>query len=124
MASPDDGDAELRIDNWLWFARFYKSRGLATQAVKGGAVHVNGARVRSSRRLRVNDTLQMTHPGGRFVITVLDIPSRRGPATEASACYRIEEHVRPEVRRKKASAGISTRPDKKGRRQLRKLKGR
>ena len=122
--------AGLRLDSWLWRARFYKTRGKAAAAIKGGAVHVNGARARTSRRVRLADQLQMTHPGGRYAITILGIPSRRGSAPEASACYRIDEHVEPEARRASISdptashAAPTRRPDKQARRQLRQLKGR
>jgi ribosome-associated heat shock protein Hsp15 len=120
----------LRVDSWLWRTRFYKTRGNAAEAVKGGAVHVNGARVKSSRLIKPPDTLQLTHPGGRYVLTVIGIPRRRGPAPEAQACYRVDEHVEPERRRPSLdhpgleSVGPDKRPDKKSRRRLRQLKGR
>lgn len=120
----------LRLDSWLWRTRFYKTRGKAAEAIKGGAVHVNGSRVKSARLIRPPDTLQLTHPAGRYVLTVVDIPGRRGPAAEARACYRVEEHVAPLRRRPSMSQpGLDSvapdrRPDKKSRRRLRQLKGR
>ncbi|MFW2404480.1 MAG: RNA-binding S4 domain-containing protein [Gammaproteobacteria bacterium] len=120
----------LRVDSWLWRTRFYRSRGKAAEAVKGGAVHVNGARVKSSRLVKPPDTLELTHAGGRYVLTVTDIPRRRGPAAEVSACYRVESHIEPQRRRPSPghpgleSIGPDKRPDKKSRRRLRQLKGR
>ncbi|MBT8441384.1 MAG: RNA-binding S4 domain-containing protein [Gammaproteobacteria bacterium] len=120
----------LRIDSWLWRTRFYKTRGRAAEAVKGGAVHVNGVRVKSSRLIKPTDTLQLTHPGGRFVLTVIELPRRRGPASEAQACYRVDEHEEATRRRSSRdrtgleSVGPDKRPDKKSRRQLLRLKRR
>jgi ribosome-associated heat shock protein Hsp15 len=122
------GDA-LRIDSWLWRTRFYKTRGLAATAVKGGRVHVNGKRVKNSQLLRAADVLQITHPQGDYRLTVLSIPQRRGPAAEVEGCYRIDQLLVNEARRRtsrriaQASGAPAKRPDKQARRQLRQLKG-
>jgi ribosome-associated heat shock protein Hsp15 len=115
--------ASLRIDRWLWHARFYRSRGLAQQAVDGGHVQVNGERVRPSRLVRVGDRLRIKRDREQHEIDVLAIPARRGPATEAQSCYAetaesaaARAHVR-ELNRLAAHAP-SVRPDKRERREL------
>jgi ribosome-associated heat shock protein Hsp15 len=121
-------DAEsIRVDRWLWRARFYKARNQASDAVSGGLVCINGRRVKSAHLLKPGDRLEITHPQGKYQITVLDIPSRRGPATEAASCYRVDE-LTPRISRRqrddRSEVSPGRRPDKKGRRQLRSLKGR
>ena len=78
-------DETLRIDRWLWCARFYKSRAQAAEAVSGGRVHVNGARVKSSRPLRIGDRVVLSRDGRDLEFDVRAIPARRGPAPEARA---------------------------------------
>jgi ribosome-associated heat shock protein Hsp15 len=127
--SPDDDDfptrgaATLRIDKWLWCARFFKSRGLAQEAVEGGHVQVNGERVKASRQVRVGDRLRITRERERYEVEVTGIPLRRGPAPEARQHY----HETPESEAARAharefdrlSAPVSSgRPDKRGRRSL------
>jgi ribosome-associated heat shock protein Hsp15 len=125
--SSADSSQELRLDKWLWFARFFKSRSLATTAVAGGLVHVNGERAKPSRIVQVNDLLQITRDEARFEVTVLGMPVRRGPASEARTYYQetpqsvAAREVRREYARLAAPAPES-RPDKHGRRALRDLK--
>ncbi len=76
----------LRIDKWLWAARFYKTRSLATDAVDGGKVHVNGQRVKPARELRVGDILTVT-AAESWELTVRALSDRRGPAAEARQLY-------------------------------------
>lgn len=119
-----------RLDKWLWFARFYKTRSLASQAVTGGKVRLHGERVKSAHAVRVGDRLSVTINQEKMDIEVLEIPVRRGPASEAQACYvesadsvqrralhrdqrRIAEMSRPQS---------DTRPDKRERRLLDKLR--
>jgi ribosome-associated heat shock protein Hsp15 len=128
----DDGEARAarsRIDKWLWCARFYKSRALASEAVTGGKVHVNGERVKASRSLAVGDTLSITQgPIAREVI-VRSLPERRGPATEAQRAYEeTAESVtrRERLREQQALAAAfaprpASRPDKRERRLLQRL---
>ena len=119
----------LRIDSWLWRTRFYKTRGLAAAAVKGGRVHVNGGRVKNSRLINVADVLQITHSRGDYQLTVVGIPERRGPVDEAESCYRIDQLLDNNTRRGNArrnaqdSGSPVKRPDKQSRRKLRALKG-
>jgi ribosome-associated heat shock protein Hsp15 len=77
----------LRIDKWLWFARFFKSRSLATEAVVGGRVHVNGTRAKPAREVQVGDTLSITRGEIRFEVAVQSLLTRRGPAAEAQSAY-------------------------------------
>ncbi len=115
--------ATLRIDKWLWCARFFRSRSLAQQAVEGGHVQVNGERVKASRQLRVGDRLRITRDRERFEVDVTGIPARRGPAPEARQHYREtpeSETARAHARElDRLSAPVSAgRPDKRERRDL------
>ena len=113
----------LRIDKWLWCARFFKSRSLAQEAVEGGHVQVNGERAKASRPVRVGDLLRITRERERYEVEVTGIPLRRGPAPEARRHYR--ETLQSEAARAHAreldrlSAPVSSgRPDKRERRDL------
>jgi ribosome-associated heat shock protein Hsp15 len=117
----------LRIDKWLWCARFFKSRSLATDAVAGGLVHVNGERIKPSRLVQVGDRLQITRNEERFELLVQGIPVRRGPAPEARSHYTetAESVAAREARRqfaRLAAPAPTQRPDKHGRRALRDLR--
>jgi ribosome-associated heat shock protein Hsp15 len=124
------GSAGLRIDKWLWGARFFKTRGVAQDAVEGGHVQVNGDRVKASRQVKVGDRLSITREQERFEIDVLSLPERRGPATEARRHFREtaeSEAARAHVRElNRLSGPVSQgRPDKRERRDLmRVVKGR
>lgn len=118
----------LRIDRWLWCARFFKTRSLAADAVKGGHVRVNGQRAKPSRDVKVGDTLEILQGGIEREVTVAAIPMRRGPASEASLCYveteasiarRAEAEERRKVERELYRAPTPGRPDKRTRRLLR-----
>lgn len=128
----EGGDEALRIDRWLWCTRLFKSRTLAAEAVAGGKVHVNGRRVKPALGVRIGDTVTITRPGFEFECRVLKLPKMRGAAPIAQACY--EETERARAAREKyveASRLAATfaprsleRPDKHGRRELRRLRGR
>ncbi|HEU4532333.1 MAG TPA: S4 domain-containing protein [Steroidobacteraceae bacterium] len=117
------------MDKWLWCARFYKSRSLASEAVAGGKVHVNGERVKPSRSLSVGDRLAITQGAVAREVVVRALPERRGPAAAAQACYEetaqsIERRER--LRQSQALAAAMTprpdaRPDKRERRLLQRL---
>jgi ribosome-associated heat shock protein Hsp15 len=124
----EDG-AGLRVDKWLWFARFFKSRSQATDAVAGGLVHVNGERVKPSRPIQVGDSLAITRGEARFEVVVQSLPSRRGPAPEAQAAYNETPESIVARERKREQLRIAppapfSRPDKHQRRALRNLRGR
>ncbi|HSN71402.1 MAG TPA: S4 domain-containing protein [Steroidobacteraceae bacterium] len=119
----------LRIDKWLWCARFFRSRALAQQAVAGGHVHVNGERTKPARAVRIGDRLTITRGDDRIEVVVRDIPVRRGPAAEARLCYEetAESLLAREYRREAARLAGPTpagRPEKHDRRALRRLRGR
>src|SRR5689334_9520127 len=92
---------EVRIDKWLWAARFFKTRSLATEAVAGGKVHVNDARVKPARELHVGETVDITIGGLRHTVIVRGLADKHGPASAARALYdetpesieRREQHV-------------------------------
>ena len=135
MSDPRDEEAKqsagtLRVEKWLWCARFYKSRSLAQEAVEGGHVQVDGERVKASRQVRVGDRLRITREQERFEVEVTGIPARRGPASEARQHYAEtpeSEAARATLREfNRLTAPVSSgRPDKRERRDLLKLvKGR
>lgn len=120
-------DDSLRLDRWLWFTRFYKTRTAASAAVQGGHVRVNGERARTSVRVRAGDEIRLQRQQLEYVLTVLGIPARRGPASDASACYeesdesiaRREQRL-TELRRDRLQMPMTRgKPDKHTRRRLR-----
>jgi ribosome-associated heat shock protein Hsp15 len=110
----------------------FKSRSLAADAVSGGKVHINGERVKPSRSVQPGDTVTFTRGTVKFECVVTAIPVRRGPASEAARCY--DETPASKARREefaarmKVAAGLTPRPDerpdKHGRKLLRRLRGR
>ncbi len=80
-------DPSLRIDRWLFFCRFFKTRVLATKAVSGGHVRLNGERVAPGVRVQAGDRIELTKDRLTYVLTVTDVPARRGPAKEAARCF-------------------------------------
>ncbi len=131
-AASASGPGAARIDRWLFGVRLFKSRSLAAQAVSGGKVHVNGARVRPSHDVRPGDLVTFNRGTIEFECHVAAIPERRGPAKEAMNCYtetdasqqRREQHAQ-RMRFAAASAPRpQERPDKHDRKALRRLRGR
>lgn len=125
-----DANPGLRIDKWLWCARFFRTRSLAQAAVEGGHVQVNGDRIKASRHVKAGDRLLITRAQELFEVEVVSIPDRRGPAPEARLHYReteASEAARAHQRELQRLAGtVATgRPDKRERRDLlRYVKGR
>lgn len=100
---PDAQGAGTRLDKWLWAARFFKTRGLAAQAVRGGKVHVAGARAKPSRLVKVGDELEITRGDLRFEVRVDALDERRGPAPDARALYTESEQSRTRRERQLAT---------------------
>lgn len=132
MAASQDRHAEadrVRIDKWLWAARFFKTRRLATEAVSGGRVHVNGMRVKPGRIVTLADELAISRDGLVTTIIIRGISERRGPATVARQLYEETEHSRQQQDYFLAQRKLSRtqaphpakRPDKKQRRTIRRF---
>jgi len=117
----------LRIDRWLFFCRFFKTRSKATAAVTGGHVRINGERAAPGARVQVGDRIELVRDRLPYSLDVTAIPSRRGPAPEARACYEEDEAVVQERQAKSAALKqdrmlmprTAGRPDKRTRRKLR-----
>jgi ribosome-associated heat shock protein Hsp15 len=122
----------VRIDKWLWAARFFKTRTLAARACDLGRVESNGQPAKPAREVRVGDLLQVKNDSGDFQVEVLALSEMRGPAAVAQTLYRETEASR-EARRKQAEerkamphfeAPGGGRPTKRDRRQIGRLRGR
>jgi ribosome-associated heat shock protein Hsp15 len=90
----------IRIDKWLWAARFYKTRSAAQQAIEGGKVKLNGARTKSAKDLKPGDRLCISIGTYEWTITVLQLSAQRGPAPVAHTLY--EENAESRSRREQA----------------------
>src|SRR5271168_340797 len=118
-----------RLDKWLWHARFFKTRSLATAAINGGKVHLNAERVKPARRVRIGDHLSLSLQGIVAEFEVLGLPLRRGPAAEAQTHYLetpASAQRRARFREQQRLAQVSrprpdARPDKRDRRRLMRL---
>ncbi len=131
MSREDQQDVAVRLDKWLWAARFFKTRGLASEAIKGGKVHVNGQRTKPSKKVQLGDCLEIRRHHEAMTVQVTGLSERRGPAREAALLYRetpqsIARREDMARQRKLVSAMLAPaqRPSKKDRRDLRRLKGR
>jgi len=123
----------VRIDKWLWAARFHKSRSLATDAVNGGLAQLNGARVKPSREVAAGDELEITIGQTRRHVIVRGVSERRGPAKEAVKLYEetpdsiaarelaAEQH---RLQSPPPGADLGMRPTKRDRRRLDQARGR
>jgi ribosome-associated heat shock protein Hsp15 len=122
----------VRIDKWLWAARFFKTRSRAATAVLGGRVHVNGERVKPGKPIRRDDVLEITKGTERWTITVVQLAERRASASVARSLYTENAESR-EAREQQAlerrfaralGADLGTRPTKRARRRLDELRRR
>ena len=86
----------LRIDRWLYFCRFFKTRSKASAAVTGGHVKLNGERPGAGARVKAGDQIELVRDRLPFAFEVIAIPARRGPAAEAKSCYAEDEKVAAE----------------------------
>ena len=121
----------VRVDKWLWAARFFKTRSLAADAVEGGKVRLNGERIKAGKSVRVGDRMSIRIDTYEWALTVRDLSERRGPADVARKLYEEDEASRAArtaaVERRRAGfepeAEAGGRPEKKQRRELRRLRG-
>jgi ribosome-associated heat shock protein Hsp15 len=126
-----DGPAAVRVDKWLWAARFFKSRSIAVTAIEGGKVTVNGERVKPSRDVKAGDSVRVRLGPYEHVVIVRAVSDRRGPATQAALLF--EETAESRAAREKLHWQLKHaapvivpgdgRPTKKDRRDLNKFKG-
>jgi ribosome-associated heat shock protein Hsp15 len=121
----------LRIDKWLWAARFFKSRALASRACELGRIESNGQPAKASREVRAGDLLQVKNDSGDFQVEVLALSEMRGPAAVAQTLYRETERSR-ELRAKLAEERKAMafddlpagKPSKRDRRRIDRFRGR
>ena len=126
------GLEKLRLDKWLWAARFFKTRSLAKAAIEGGKVHLGGQRVKVSREISVGDTLQIRQGWDEKVVVVKALSDQRRGAPEAQALYeetaQSVDKREAEAAARKAAGGMidrpANRPTKKQRRQIHQFKDR
>ena len=122
----------VRIDKWLWAARFFKTRSAATEAVLGGRVHVNGERVKPAKDVGVGDTIEISIGDRRWVVLVRAVADKRGSATVAATLYEeTPESVAAREQRalehklsRPLGADLGARPTKQDRRRLERFRGR
>ena len=120
----------VRVDKWLWAARFFKTRSAATQAVLGGRIHVDGKRVKPSKELTVGDTVELTIRALKRTVQVTGLSDKRGPAALAATLYTetaesIRAHEQHTLERRLAKppgADLGARPTKRDRRRLQALR--
>jgi len=125
----DDKAENHRLDKWLWHTRFYKTRSVATTAINGGKVHLNGERIKPAHRVRGGDHVSLSLQGIVAEFEVLGLPVRRGPAGEAQTHYRetaasAERRIRLQEQQRLAHISRprpDARPDKRERRRLMRL---
>jgi len=124
--------ASVRMDKWLWAARFFKTRALAARACELGRIQSNGQPAKAAREVRIGDMLRVTNDGGDFQVEVLVLSEVRGPASVAQTFYRETEASR-ELRLKVAAERKAMRqfeplpadrPSKRDRRKIIQFRGR
>jgi ribosome-associated heat shock protein Hsp15 len=127
----DAEDSRVRIDKWLWAARFYKTRSLAAEAIAGGKVQVNGEGVKRAKPLQVGDEVRIRLGPYEHRVVVRELADRRGPASQAAALY--QETAASQAAREALALQLKSvhaifapargRPTKKDRREIRRFKG-
>lgn len=115
---------KLRVDKWLWAARFFKTRGVALEAIKGGKIELNGFKPKPSKTLMVGDKLKITQVHRQVEVTVLEVSDKRGNAEMAQQLYQLDNEV---LNQRKPTADMalvgyrekgSGRPTKRDRRKI------
>jgi ribosome-associated heat shock protein Hsp15 len=128
----DTDDGRVRLDKWLWAARFFKTRSLASEAIAGGKVQVNGDRAKRARPLQVGDEVRVRQGPYEFLVVVRALSARRGPASAAAELY--EERPESVAAREAMAIQLKTlhaafvpekgRPTKRDRRAIERVRGR
>ena len=119
-------EKKIRIDKWLWAARFFKTRSLASQAINGGKVHVNGARVKAARGVEIGEEIRIRKGIYEYIVIVQQLSAQRRGAPEAALLYsETEESINTremtrEQRRLIRAANVAPtgRPSKRDRRKI------
>ena len=125
-----DDNESVRLDKWLWAARFFKTRSMAHEAIEGGKVYVDNIRAKPSRSVSVGDEMIITTQRGRFQIVVEQVSSQRGSGAIASKMYRETDESKKqreeiaEMHRLARNAAPDERPNSQDRRLLRRIKER
>ena len=130
MSAAHDSPTKVRLDKWLWAARFFKTRSLAKAAIDGGKVHLEGQRVKVSKEVAVGDTLQIRQGWDEKVVQVRQLSEQRRGAPEAQLLYQetsasIEKREAQALARKAAGGMIDRpahKPSKQQRRQIHRFK--
>ncbi|CAG7857246.1 hypothetical protein MCAMS1_02006 [biofilm metagenome] len=122
----------IRLDKWLWAARFYKTRSLASEAINGGKVHVNGQRTKPAKEIKAGDTIEIHKNGYNWEITVTALTTQRRSAKDAALLYqespethaKRQEQIQAEKEQKDllGFSGIDRKPNKKERRLIHRFK--
>lgn len=127
----DSSNETMRLDKWLWAARFFKTRQLAIDAINGGKVHLNGQRVKPGKEIRVGSRLEITKEPYTWEVTIMALNAQRRPATEAAQLYeetpeslakRYAEGTRQREERKWGIQHSDSRPNKRERRLIHQFK--
>ena len=131
MDAPESS-ARVRLDKWLWAARFFKTRSLAADAIEGGKVEVNGDRAKRAKQVGAGDEVRLRLGPYEHVVKVVDVSERRGPATQAALLYAetpaslaAREKLAVQMRAAGAAFGYDEgKPTKKDRREIQRFKDR
>jgi len=129
---PAAADEPVRLDKWLWAARFFKTRALATDAIAGGRVEVGGARAKPGRHVRAGDVVRLRLGPYEHLVTVRALSAHRGPAAAAALLYEEDPATRAERERLREQHRVAAhafahgegKPSKKERRALDEFRGR
>lgn len=119
-------ETSVRLDKWLWSARFFKTRAIASHAISGGKIHLDGQRAKASRLVKIDDCYEISRGQDRLQIIVLKLAQRRASATIAQNLYR---ETQPSIERREREAELrklaalqrpvrDTRPSKQERRKI------
>lgn len=83
-------EEKIRVDKWLWAARFFKTRGIALDAIKGGKIELNGSKPKPSKAVTIGDRLKITQPHRKIEVIILNLSNKRGSAEMAETLYQLE----------------------------------